>query len=437
MTEIGAQASLFHLCRLCAEKNLALQTQTLKKRVTMVVRHRSWWQKRRKPLVIVGIITVLVGVIALIFAGYWFDWGWTGFNELVGRQVQQYQPAKTLWDWLQLLGVLAVPAAVGLGIVWFTRKQGQTSKAANKQRNETELQIAIDNQHEAALQAYIDRMSELLIYEGLRESPEDAQVRKIAQARTLTVLRGLDIVRRGRVLQFLYESDLLAKDKCVIDLGRANLRESLLFDAYLVEADLRGADLRGADLRGTDLRKACLRGADLREANLGRANLREADLGRADLGGANLREADLGRVYLGEAYLSGAELSGADLRKADLSEADLGRANLSGANLTGASLGRAYLSKANPRGADLIEANLSEAYLGEADLSDASLKDADLSGANLGRANLKGTNLSGACLSGASLLRANLTGAKVTTEQLTTVSSLQEVIMPDGSKQHE
>jgi uncharacterized protein YjbI with pentapeptide repeats len=403
----------------------------------MVVRRHSWWQKTRKPLVIVGIIAFTVGALALIFAGYWFGWGWTGFNEHIGRQVQQYEPAKTLWDWLQLLGVLAIPAVVGLGIVWVTRKQGQASDAASKQRNETELQIAIDNQHEAALQAYIDRISELLIYDGLRESPEDAEVRRIARARTLTILHGLDMVRKGSVFRFLYESGLLEKDKCVIDLGGANLRETLLLDAYLVEADLRGVDLRGADLRGTDLRKACLRGADLRAANLGRANLSEADLGRADLGGANLREAYLGRAYLGEAYLGEADLSGADLREADLSEADLGRANLRAANLTGASLGRAYLSKANPRGADLIEANLSEAYLGEADLSEASLKGADLRGANLGRADLRRTNLSGACLVGASLLRANLTGAKVTPEQLTTVSSLQEAIMPDGSRQHE
>lgn len=402
----------------------------------MVVKRHSWWQKTSKSLVIVGLIAFIAGAIALVFAAYWFGWDWTGFNEHFSRQVQQYQPAKTLWDWLQLLGVLAIPAVAGLGIAWFTKKQGQAGEAANKQRNETELQIAIDNQHEAALQAYIDRMSELLIYEGLRESLEDAEVRRIARARTLTLLHELDVVRKGRVFQFLYESGLLEKDMCVIDLGRANLREALLFGVYLVEADLRGADLRGADLRGTDLRKASLRGADLRGANLGRANLSGADLGMADLGGANLRETYLQKASLGEAYLVEADLSGADLREADLSEADLARVNLRAANLTCASLRRAYLSKANLRGADLIEANLVEAYLGEADLSEVSLKEADLSEANLGRASLKGANLSGACLVGASLLRANLTGAKVTAEQLATVSSLQEAIMPDGSRQH-
>jgi hypothetical protein len=148
----------------------------------MVARLRSWWQGR--PLLVVGAMVLLVGLVALTFAGYWLKWDWTGFTEHTGPNVPQSQPAKTLWDWLQLLGVLAIPVAVALGTAWFTTKQGQVSDAENK-----------DNQREAALQAYIDKMSELLLANHLRNSAEDEEVRKIARVRTLTVLRRLDAAR--------------------------------------------------------------------------------------------------------------------------------------------------------------------------------------------------------------------------------------------------
>ena len=68
----------------------------------------------RKWLWVIGIIVLLF--IAWLIAGYGFQQGWTGLPEHIGPKVpqdQQYQPAKTLWDWLS---VLAVPVVVGLGL---------------------------------------------------------------------------------------------------------------------------------------------------------------------------------------------------------------------------------------------------------------------------------------------------------------------------------
>jgi len=183
-----------------------------------------------------------------------------------------------------------------------------------------------DNQREAALQAYIDHTSKLLLAKNLRHSTEDEEVRKIARVRTLTVLRRLDAERKGSVLQFLHESTLLGKEGPSID-------------------------LTGADLS-------------------------RAHLSRADLSGANLSHANLSR----------ANLSGADLSEAILSEAILTRANLSGTNLSGTNLSEADLMRANLRGADLIGANLNDADLSGAFLIGAILTRANLSGANLSRA---------------------------------------------------
>lgn len=70
-----------------------------------------------------------------------------------------------------------------------------------------------ENQREAALQAYIEKMSTLLLTQNLGDFSEDEEVRKIARGRTLTVLRRLDAERKGRVLRFLHESGLVDKDK--------------------------------------------------------------------------------------------------------------------------------------------------------------------------------------------------------------------------------
>src|SRR5216683_2707437 len=246
----------------------------------MVSRLRSWWQNRSKLLLVVGAMVLLMGVVVLIIAGYIFKWDWTGFNEHRGPNILQYQPAKTLWDWLQLLGVLAIPVAVVLGVAWFTTKQGQVGDAENK-----------DNQREAALQAYIDNMLELLLAKNLRSSTEDEEVQKIARVRTLTVLRRLDAERKGSVLQFLQESGLIGKDKRVINLTGANLIGANLIGANLFLANLSKANLSGASLYEANLSLANLSRADLSGANLSKANLSGANLNGADLSGANLRGA--------------------------------------------------------------------------------------------------------------------------------------------------
>lgn len=285
----------------------------------------------RYRFVIVGVI-VLLCMIGLIVAGYWFNWPWTGFGPETSEPEQH---AKTLWDWLNLLGVLAIPVVVGLGTVWFTTQQGKVSNAENK-----------DNQREVALQAYIDKMSELLLHEELRGSAEDDEVRKIARVRTLTVLRGLDALRKASVLQFLHESGLIDKNKRIIDLSEAKLSE----------AKLSGTNLRGADLSGADLS-----GADLSGANLLFTNLRGVDLSHAKLVGANLRGADLREVNLCGSDLSHAKLSGAKLFGAKLNKADLSGAALEGAILSGATLEGAILSGAKLRGATVTMEQLEKA----------------------------------------------------------------------------
>ena len=79
----------------------------------------------------------------------------------------------------------------------------------------------------------IDKMSELLLHENLGKSAEDAEVRKIARVRTLTVLSKLDASPKRSAMQFLYESDLINKSRssseteCVVHLLATDRDRSL------------------------------------------------------------------------------------------------------------------------------------------------------------------------------------------------------------------
>lgn len=251
------------------------------------------------------IISITVVLVVFIVAGYWFQWDWTGF------------PAKNLWDWLNLLGVLAIPVVVGFGAVWYTTRQTRASEAVAEQqrkielevaeqRRQIELKIAEDNQREAALQSYIDKMSELLLEKNLRQSQKGDEVRNIARTRTLGVLRKLGPGRRRSVLEFLHEAGLINKDKPIIDSLKADLREAKLAWVYL-----RGVNLSAASLEKADLH---------------RANLSEADLFGTNLDGANLSEANLSEANLSRTLLKGTDFSGANLNNVNLSGADLSEA---------------------------------------------------------------------------------------------------------------
>jgi uncharacterized protein YjbI with pentapeptide repeats len=227
---------------------------------------------------------------------------------------------KTLWDWLQFLGVLAIPLVVVGATLYFTQQQVLLSDATSKQQHLVDIQLANDQQRETTLKSYLDDMSDLLLNHHLRKAKPEDEVSLVGKERTLTALRRLDASRNRVVLQFLQDAQLIQVTNAAIVI------------------DLFGADLSGDDLRG--------------------ANLIAADLYRANLRGTDLIGAFLNDAFLIRADLRGADLSGADLSKANLSDADLIRADLSGADLIGADLSGAYLIGADLRGADLSYANL-------------------------------------------------------------------------------
>lgn len=286
--------------------------------------HSRWRKIKTKPQVTsiallgLGLITLVV----IIIMGYIFRWDWTGLGPYTSPHPYEsnFQREKTLWDWMQLLIIPVVLAIAGY--------------LFNLTTSRNEREITSDNQREAALQQYIDKMSELLLDRNLHD-PQAKEVHKIAHLRTLTVLPRLDPKRKGSIIQFLYEADLITKSNSIIDLN---------------DADLTGADLKGANLFAANLKGAKLHGAYLRDANLQDVDLRGADLSAASLVLANLNGADLSGTHENGTYgqyTKSTYLIATDLRFAALETANLSEANLLGANLYGAKLQYAELSMAN------------------------------------------------------------------------------------------
>jgi uncharacterized protein YjbI with pentapeptide repeats len=172
-------------------------------------------------------------------------------------------------------------------------------------------------------------MSGLLLERELHASKANDPVRRLARALTLATLIRLDGSRKGVLLQFLYEADLISAGDAVKD--------------PMVQPIL---DLRQADLRGAMLQDANLAGCSLREVDMSRANLHGSDLSSSDLRGANLEGSDLSSAILAGLSLRGALLPGANLQATDLTGANLRGSDLSGASLDRADLGNSDLTTA-------------------------------------------------------------------------------------------
>lgn len=240
---------------------------------------------------------------------------------------------RTVFDWAmlvsQVLGAIAIPFVVTFVGLYFTQQLTQQQALESEKQHDTDLQIAVDQQRETTLNTCLDNIKDLLLNKGLRTSKPKDEVRVMARVNVLAALRQLDGKRKGLLMQFLSEAELITqrKNDVIIDLNSADLTGTDLSHTSLHEADLAGANLNNASMPE----------ADLSEANLNNTNLGGADLTGANPRYANLRYADLSNAYMPEANLSNADLSHADLRVAYLRGAEVTQAQLAEAMLlTGA-----------------------------------------------------------------------------------------------------
>ena len=226
-----------------------------------------------------------------------------------------------------------------------------------------EMGVASESEARPALDAYYEAMNTLLQDESWQAPIASTEARQRARKGTLAILKTLDGIQKGHVVQFLYEAGLITEGPGVLFLSGADLTDAHLQGTFLIEAHLAGADLRNAHLDA-----AHLEWARLGEARMERASLKHAFLVAAHLARAQLREA-----HLDHARLLGANLSGADLTGTRMDHAQMQWASFVTANFQGASLVNAQLM-----GADLVSANLADANVSGANLESALLRGARL-----------------------------------------------------------
>lgn len=239
--------------------------------------------------------------------------------------------------------LLIIPVVLAIASYMFSLTINKNERKAADQRNQTEREIAQDNQRETALQEYIDKISELLLRENLRKSQVKDEVQIIARVRTLTTLSRLDNVRKGILLKFLYESNLINgdEDSAFINLRDADFCEVVLSGQHLVGINLAGAKLTKAVLRGTNLIGANLRGADLQGADLKHSYLSNANFGPLAITTTKVNGIPL--VHMQCANLAEANLEGADLEKAYMQSTSLVKSNIFRANIKDVVFEGAYI----------------------------------------------------------------------------------------------
>jgi hypothetical protein len=153
---------------------------------------------------------------------------------------------------------------------------------ARSQRETEEIRQDAQAQ-DAAIAAYTEKMSGLIIEHNVDGRPDNRYVLRVAEALTISTLVQLDSERKRIVLKVAYTLGLIRKNNPLLylhgaTLDHADLNEFRLRDANLSWTDLRGSDLSGSDLSGSDLSYADLRGVNLTNADLSAVNLSGANL---------------------------------------------------------------------------------------------------------------------------------------------------------------
>jgi uncharacterized protein YjbI with pentapeptide repeats len=446
----------------------------------------GWLTKRR--LLISGIaVLIVIGTISSHNNVKWLSW--TGFGEdaITSKSEEREQQgnltktvttttsqsAKTLWDWLSVLGVPFSLAILGFLLQQLQQKradqqtrlererieqQEKVEKERAEQQANLEKEIAEANQREEALQAYFDRLSMLLVDKNLiaiatriensRDISTNVQNQSsiaeqkelfdaavgVVQARTLSILRRLkeDGERKTNVIRFLIEAKVISKLK--LDFSGAYLNDTDLSKGNFHGINFIGANLNGANLFSANLRKANFSKADLRNANLRVADLTDSSFDGANLSGACLSFANLDGANFSTANFSDADLSRIQLRgtvKRDKNshfavhhsatvfrEANFHRANFRDAKFFDAIFCNAVFKFADLSGANFSGADLLDTDFSPANLMNTAFRNSNLSGANFSNSNLQHADLIGAKLRGANLSHAFLSGVNFTDAHL-------------------
>lgn len=247
-----------------------------------------------KKIRIIILIVLSLIILALI---YWAilpekSPEWTGFGTY--ENIQGKIRYKTLWDWLELI---IIPISIGLFVWVFKEFEKEENKRAE-----------LEKSRDATLDSFMKIMSELLIQNDLACNPDQKKI-AIVRTRINMCLAQLDGYRKGLILQFLYESNLIDIEPKLKLLG-ANFNNVVLNNIVLVNAEIRGAYFDNSYINSANLQGVVLNSCSFKNSDFTGSQMINADLGYTNLTNAKLKNMDLTKI----------DFEGANLTSADLSE---------------------------------------------------------------------------------------------------------------------
>ena len=249
------------------------------------------------------LIVIIVSLIGLIFflAIQTNPPSWTGFGE--SEKDDAKEAAKTLWDWLDLM---IIPIALALiGWLWGQIEKAKTMKSEDERsKNET-------------LESFLKVMTELIITNNLHNGPTPQTI-AISRARINIALSNLDGERKGQVLQFLYEANLIEKNPPKLSLVGSNLKNILIDEIKLGESEIRGAYFNNSSIQNANLNGVHMIACDFTGANLSKTLVKNADFSYSIFLKAKLRHMDLTTANFEGCDLSNADLRGSTILKQQL-----------------------------------------------------------------------------------------------------------------------
>jgi len=263
------------------------------------------------------LLFLLILAIVAIVSNWIANFKWSGFQK------------KSFWDWLQLL---IVPLMLALGAFYL-----------NSAADFRDSQIAQEQKHQEILTDYFSKMQGLIVetkkiketsgYTKLHPKDEAARLlpefRSTAKALTLSVLEQLDGERKGKVITYLAESQLITVDnnkpstQPEIKLDGANLAGMVLNDVDQVETvDKKplGVAITGADMTESTIKNVRLFvGSQLGQSDFSRANLTDVYFTDADMHGAKFINSQMTNVDLANTNLANARFDNVETTKITIS----------------------------------------------------------------------------------------------------------------------
>ena len=239
------------------------------------------------------VILIIIGIIWLATMNN--PPNWTGFGK--SNIDEKISPAKTLWDWLDLL---IIPVA--LGLIGWAYSQIEKVKTQNVEEERKQNEI---------LESFLETMTKLIMEHDLQSKPSQQTI-AIARARVNIALSNLNGQRKGQILQFLYESDLIDIKPKLLLLG-ANLQNAILDEIVLGKSEIKGAFFNKSSIQRANLKGAILIGCDFSHTNFSNSLLENANLSYTNLSDSQLKNMDLTTVNFEGTNLTGANLEGSKI----------------------------------------------------------------------------------------------------------------------------